>query len=736
MVEDGGQIGSESARAGSEQPDPEIQPVRGAGLSVASRFGVVVSVVLGLFLAAGVVTVSVFFLIVQNYNDSIGTVRDQAIPLLELKEEVFILSELHAWDTVISVTGGETVTARGSYDGQVGVVDAKFAAYLSNRTDASTKELKYVEAAREDWISARDTHVMILGHSELTQEQMAEQMNAMSARFDGVTAQLRNAYDVTNREVSDIEDNVSSAETLAAWVLGGMFLLGLAMVALTARSLSRFMVQPIRRLQEATRRVRKGELSHRVLPSGPAELTELGVAFNEMAKSVARANGDLEYRALHDDLTGLANRVLLRDRIDHARSMSGRVSDPYALLVIDLDRFKNVNDTLGHSFGDEVLAEAANRIRDAVRGMDTVARLGGDEFAVFVEHISGVEQVVEVAERINESLSRPFQLGDDQVVLGASTGISLSSGIHDSETLLRDADLAMYAAKATGGSSYEIFQPLMQLRLTDSVVLEHELRIAIERHEIELQYQPIFNLATGRLAGLEALARWTHSDRGAVWPERFIPIAERSGLIVTLGSQLLDTACDQASSWIENHGEYDPFFLAVNISVRQFEEDNFTDLIEDTLERSGLAPANLMLEITESMLLRPTEDVRSKLQVMADLGVRVALDDFGVGYSSLSSLHRLPIDILKLDRSFIDDVDDPTVGNTVIKTIIDGAHSLGAEPIAEGIERHAQLRALTEMGCTYGQGFLLHRPAPFSVIDEFLNEGASMLSVDAIVTIE
>ena len=474
----GARAGRES-RAGNGQPRSD----EGPGLSVKRRFGLVLGVVLGLFLTATAVTVYAFSLIVGDFSEEVRTVYDEAIPLLELQEAVFVLSEIHAWDVVFAITGGSPPQARATYDAQVARVDARFRSYLSNRSSMAPDELEHVEAALSEWIVARDSHEAILGGAAATPSDMAEEMSHISVLLHSVTNRLGSAYDLASRELDIAHDAVRRTQLLAALLIGGIFLIGLAVVALTARSLSRFVVQPIRVLQEAARRLRRGDLSHRVHPTGSSELIELGVAFNKMADSVDRTNAALEHRALHDDLTGLANRVLLRDRIDHARSIRGPFAAPYALVLIDLDRFKTVNDRFGHSYGDAVLVEAASRIRITARNMDTVARLGGDEFAVFLEHVTGIEQVAHVADRITAGLSRPYEIDGTEIFVGASTGISFSSSQQDSDTLLHNADLAMYAAKARGGNAFQIFQPEPSARDDELPDLTTELRGVPDRNE-------------------------------------------------------------------------------------------------------------------------------------------------------------------------------------------------------------------------------------------------------------
>jgi diguanylate cyclase (GGDEF)-like protein/PAS domain S-box-containing protein len=437
----------------------------------------------------------------------------------------------------------------------------------------------------------------------------------------------------------------------------------------------------------------------------------------------------LTHRAFHDPLTGLANRALFADRVGHALGRRGRGRDPIAVLFLDLDDFKNVNDSLGHGVGDDLLTAVANRLFNCVGPGDTVARLGGDEFAVLVEQMTDAFEGARVAERIIEALATPFEISGKQVFIRASIGISTSPPASDSvHELMRTADVAMYTAKAHGKGLYEVFEQSMHAVLIQRLELEADLRKALEDDQLELQYQPIVALKTGRIRSLEALVRWRHPELGLMLPDRFIQLAEETGLIVPIGRWVLRQACKQARRWQRDFRFNPAIRLAVNLSARQLQEPELIREVQDALDDSGLNPGLLMLEITESVLVEDNAHAVAKLGELRGLGVRVVVDDFGTGYSSLSYLRRLPIDILKVDRAFLDGMKPGSPEAALVEAIVAMSHSLGLASVAEGVERADQAAELTRMGCNLAQGFYFARPAPPRRITELLDAGAVLSS--------
>jgi diguanylate cyclase (GGDEF)-like protein/PAS domain S-box-containing protein len=428
----------------------------------------------------------------------------------------------------------------------------------------------------------------------------------------------------------------------------------------------------------------------------------------------------LVYEAYHDGLTQLASRALFRERLEQALDGCRRTDD-VAILFLDLDGFKEVNDSLGHAAGDQLLVQVADRLRDSVRGGDTVARFGGDEFAVLVESIVARADAETVAGRIVEAVGAPVFIEGRELHVGASIGIASAADAADMEQLMRNADLAMYKAKSGGGRGYAMYDPQMHNTLVQRLQLEADLRLALERSELVLHYQPTVDLVTGEIVGFEALARWHHPTRGVVAPFDFIGIAETTGLIVPLGRWVLAEACRQAVAWGAGTGRR--LKMAVNVSVRQFEDCDLAAMVSDVLAETGMPVDQLCLEMTESVLLTDTDENLTQLLRLKSLGVTLAMDDFGTGYSSLAYLRRFPMDTLKIDRSFVDRLGGDSEDVALVRTIVRLGQSLGMSTVAEGIEDVAQLVALQELGCDLAQGYFLSRPVPAAEAGRLLREG-------------
>ena len=437
-----------------------------------------------------------------------------------------------------------------------------------------------------------------------------------------------------------------------------------------------------------------------------------------------RANALLASQASHDPLTGLANQVLFREQVATA---ARRLSDPtrLAVLFIDLDDFKNVNDSLGHSAGDQLLVEVSDRLRRCVRGVDTVARLGGDEFAVLVDELEDEAEAIEIAERILRALSRPITVAARSVSTGASVGIAFGRSGDGVDELLRNADLAMYHAKNSGRRQYRTYEPRMHDAALQRLEVDSLLRGAAARGELVVHYQPIVELRSGDIRAVEALVRWSHPDRGLLLPGEFVPFAEDSGVIDEIGSHVLFEACREARRWGIDVGEHAAPAVTVNVSPHQLLDETLPERVAEVLSSTGIEPSRLVLEITEGALMQDPATAAGRLEELTRVGVRLAVDDFGTGHSSLAHLQRFPIDTLKIDRSFITDVEEHT-GSSLVQAIVQLAHTLGMTTIAEGVETVGQRERLAELGCDLAQGYLYHRPAPVGQVRATVLDGVAL----------
>jgi diguanylate cyclase (GGDEF)-like protein/PAS domain S-box-containing protein len=432
-----------------------------------------------------------------------------------------------------------------------------------------------------------------------------------------------------------------------------------------------------------------------------------------------RAEERLHYQATHDLLTGLPNRSLFADRLDHAlRRTSGRRGRMAAVLFMDLDNFKVVNDSLGHKLGDRLLVAAGERFRGCLRPEDTLARFGGDEFVVLVDDFENPEDAVRVAQRIVEAYREPLVLEGQEVFIKPSIGISLVSArtaSTSSEEVLRDADIAMYRAKEEG-LGYRVFEPVMYEQALGRLKLENELQRAVELEEFVVYYQPIVDLQSGKVWGVEALVRWQHPERGLLEPKEFIAAAEQSGLIVPIGEFVLKQACEQAKEWQERYSRIQPLVMSVNLSARQLHCLDLARTVEGALQETGLEAGSLSLDITETVYVRASEGNIATLDELKRLGVHISIDDFGVGYSSLSYLKRLPADDLKLDQSFVAGIRKNAKDTAIVQTVIDLSHTLGMKVVAEGVENTDQAEQLKEMGCELAQGYHYAGPLPIQAL--------------------
>jgi diguanylate cyclase (GGDEF)-like protein/PAS domain S-box-containing protein len=438
------------------------------------------------------------------------------------------------------------------------------------------------------------------------------------------------------------------------------------------------------------------------------------------------AEAQLERQAFFDSLTGLPNRALFMNRLQHLFHRARRTPEGllFAVLYFDLDRFKGINDGLGHQAGDELLVGIARRLEQHMRPSDTLARLGGDEFTVLLEDISSEADATRVADRIQQELASPFVLTGQDVFTSASIGIALSlSGYERPEDMLRDADTAMYRAKAAGRSRHQIFDADMHERAMTLLRLETDLRRALERGELLAHYQPIIDIENRKLLGFEALARWQHPERGLVPPDVFIPVAEETGLVGVIGEMMLKEACRQMKTWQDRYPRTPPLSISVNVSTRQLAHGGIADQVDRIVKETGLAPGSLTLELTESALMQNLKAGAGVIRKLHEMNVRVHIDDFGVGYSSMAYLHNLPVDTLKVDRSFVSRMDGHPQQTAIVRAIVALARNLGMDVIAEGVETNAQADTLLTLRCSTAQGFLFSRPLPPAEAERLIVDG-------------
>jgi diguanylate cyclase (GGDEF)-like protein len=452
------------------------------------------------------------------------------------------------------------------------------------------------------------------------------------------------------------------------------------------------------------------------LPAEPDErlmtvAKQVAVHLDRVAERLA-ARDQLAHQSMHDALTGLPNRLLFEEGLDVALALARRRSTYVAVLFLDADRFKVINDTLGHRTGDDILVEIARRMKAAVRASDVVARFGGDEFAILVQDLADERDALRIADTVQLALGAPFRLDGEEHSLSASIGIAISGGRRATpELMLRDADSAMYRAKELGRGRAEIFDERLRARLEERLRTERELRTGIEAGQLRLVYQPVFGLDDRRAHSVEALVRWDHPERGTLAPGEFLQIAEESGLILPLGEWVLGEACRQASAWRAQMGDAAPLPINVNLAARQLAQGGLVETIERLLAASGAAPSDIALEITESAVIENTLAAAETLERLKQLGFQVLLDDFGTGYSSLSYPQRLPIDVLKIDRSFVSGLGEDRHAWAIVRAIVGMAEALDIAVVAEGVETAAQASMAHDLGCGFAQGYYFARPS-------------------------
>jgi len=552
-------------------------------------------------------------------------------------------------------------------------------------------------------------------------KQINSQHNRLGQFFDKVS--LVSPIILDNQTIGTVvlfADMRELRASLISTLLAATLILGVATIVayLISRRLQRIISDPILLLADAMRQVSESkDFSLRADKPGNDEIGRLYDGFNEMLQEIEERNLVLRQRQEHlqelahfDTLTHLPNRVLFHDRLQQAMNLAQRTNQVIAVMFLDLDRFKDINDTLGHRTGDLLLQHVADRMGLVLRDCDTVARLGGDEFTVFVQDIKTADNARKIAQKLLDLFEIPYCLEGQQVYVTCSIGVTLFPADGDSmDELLMNADIAMYHAKADGKNTYRLYAIEMNQQASERVALQTDLRKALDLKQLYLQYQPKFDARTNQITGVEALLRWQHPERGLIPPTRFIPLAEESGSIVNITEWVLKSACHQAKLWYD--AGYGDISVAVNLSAYSLKRNNAPFMVQQMLEESGLPPHLLELELTESMLIENDQHAEETLHALKKLGVKISIDDFGTGYSSLSYLHRFPIDALKIDRSFIWNMHRSDNDMAIVVAIIAMGHGLKLQVIAEGVENEEQLETLKKCGCETIQGYLTGRPA-------------------------
>lgn len=489
-----------------------------------------------------------------------------------------------------------------------------------------------------------------------------------------------------------------------------------------SNSLHRIISDPILYLTKVAKRVSNNkDYSIRAKRQSDDEVGDLTNTFNEMLSTIEKAQKKLFYEAYHDSLTGLPNRVLLHDRINQVIRYSKRKPNyQFAIIFIDLDRFKLVNDGLGHTNGDEMLKQFSKRLTGELRDADTVARLGGDEFVILLNQVNQPSDTILVADRIQKITKSPFILDGQTVTITTSMGIAYNKGEYSrASEILRDADNAMYSAKSQGKARYQIFDKQMHIDVMNTLKIEANLRKAIIEKEFILYYQPIYSIKDKKLTRLEALIRWQHPRRGLIFPDEFIPLAEETGLIVDIGKIVFNMVCDQICLWQEKGIQI--VETSINFSTKQFDQVGLVKFLKEKINETSVNPVTLGIEITENFAINDLEKGIRLINEIKDIGIRFSLDDFGTGYSSLSFLNTIPVDYLKIDKTLIDNINKDKKNEAIIKAIITMSHDLDFTVIAEGVEKKSQLNILRKYGCDEVQGYLFSRPKPVEEIEKILS---------------
>ncbi|MGM9473774.1 putative bifunctional diguanylate cyclase/phosphodiesterase [Pseudarthrobacter sp. YS3] len=686
-------------------PAPAVKAPDGRKRSLRREWTVAFVLMLAALLIGAAVTIIGVRTLMNDVQTTTTRLHQDADRLLELRSAL----DAHQQAGLRLLTGARTDTS-AFLEQQASVSDMfdDLAAVLPPGQETAA-DLRKTRDAWQESLQAHD-----LWDSQVQQRRAIPEGGP--AEFADSSAGVRALLAVTQRStLKKMDEGLTDAaglEQLLISVRAAYFGLALATTAYFGRRMLNDLMKPIRELRQGALKLQSGDYNHRIRIARHDELGELAESFNAMAASVQDSHAALTYRAGHDTLTGLPNRAVLTETLTHTL---GQNADTLALLFIDIDNFKAVNDSLGHAGGDELLAQLATRLTGCVRSHDLAARLGGDEFAIIVLDEDG-ETSRETAERIHDALQSPFFIRNNKATVSVSMGVAQGHrGGTDAQELLRQADFAMYVAKHGGKARYQLFDADDYDRMAHRAALKAGIAAAAADGQLRLDYQPVIDLQTNAIVGLEALVRWQHPSLGLLKPKDFIPIAEETGEIAAIGSWVLETAARQASNWRATFSEFSSLWVSVNLSAHQLSSHRSLLVLKDILTDKASEADKVILEITETALASDIDGGIAALCMLKESGARIAIDDFGTGFSSLSTLATLPADILKIDRSFLTHAGHPSTA--ILEGIVGLAHKLGLDVIAEGIEEPGQLQTLQNLGCQMGQGYLLGGPAPAQAIE-------------------
>ena len=669
-------------------------------------------------------------LVLKHNNIRLANVHDVLFPVLEITTE-----NVGALDKIIEQLNDAATTGEQEPLNTAGAIAVKVRAnYAKLRAIDADKAEEFQRLAAEFdtyYGAARTVAKEMMDKSGPPDPQS---LQAMSAKLDAYRKNLLSFRDSANRRFTG---TIGDATRDADGAVSTGIVIGLLSLCLTLGFgivIARALLRQLQQALKVAQTVAAGDLSSRIEVTSHDETGQLLQALKDMNGSLVRSVDEhkrlealLQHQASHDTLTGLPNRALLQDRLRQAIATAVRSASPIWVIFVDLDRFKLVNDSLGHKAGDAMLKQVAARLQSAVREADTVARLGGDEFVlVLSEKIDGNGSLsTSVVQRILDALAQPMVIEGHEFVTTCSMGIAVhpNDGA-DGETLMTHADIAMYCAKEAGRNNFRFYARSMDARILERLRLEGELRHALERNEFELHYQPQVDLRSGRIVGMESLIRWNHPELGMIPPGHFITLAEETGLIVPIGAWVIRTACAQNQAW--QRAGLGRLRVAVNLSARQFAQKDLAQLIMNILDETGLAAQDLEIELTESLVMTDVERAVGVLDDLKKIGVQLSIDDFGTGYSSLSYLKRFPIHVLKIDQSFVRDIATGADDAAIVALIISLAHSLKLNVIAEGVETSEQLEYLNLHDCDEMQGYFFSKPLPAEEFEKMLRSGKSL----------